>query len=149
MLARGPMIYFDTSALIRAFRLGLAPCGVTRSHAVAEFYATLTGRGVTVETAAGREQLVLAPADAAQAIKATFANMNWRDLTPAEVTAEIKEAVAANVQGAAIHDWLHAGAASLSNATHLATLNEKHFQVLAPSLRLMPVVAALKNAPTA
>jgi len=54
------LIYFDTSALVRAFRMRLAPAGVTRSHSVAEFYSTLTGRGITVETPEGkREQWVL------------------------------------------------------------------------------------------
>lgn len=143
------MIYFDTSALVRAFRLGLAPEGITRSHAAAEFYSTFTGRGITVETAGRREQWVLSPTDAVAAVKRTFANITWFDLKPKQVLEEIAEAVAANVQGPAIHDWLHAGAASLSNATRLATLNEKHFRELAPALTLIPVADALKDAPKA
>ena len=143
------MIYFDTSALVRAFRLGLAPAGITRSHSVAEFYSTLTGRGITVERAGRREQMVLAPKDAATAVKRTFANLDWFDLKPREVLEEIQEAVSVNVQGAKIHDWLHIGAAALSLATDLATLNEKHFRELAPNVRIMPVADALKNAPLA
>lgn len=71
------------------------------------------------------------------------------NLNPIQVLAEIPEAVAANVQGPAIHDWLHAGAASLSIASRLATLNEKHFRELSPSLRLIPIMEALKDAPRA
>jgi len=36
------MTYLDTSALVRAWRLRLSPEDLTRSHSVAEFYATLT-----------------------------------------------------------------------------------------------------------
>jgi hypothetical protein len=143
------VIYFDTSALIRAFRLGLAPKGISRSHAVAEFYSTLTGRGITVEREGHREQMVLAPKDAASAIKRTFKNVEWFDLKPGQVLEEIPEAVAANVQGPNIHDWLHAGAASLSHATHIATLNEKHFRELSTGIKIMPIAEALKNAPRA
>ncbi len=71
------------------------------------------------------------------------------NLNPKQVLAEIPKAVPANVQGPAIHDWLHAGAARLSIASHLTTLNEKHFRELSPSLRLIPVMEALKDAPHA
>jgi hypothetical protein len=40
------VIYFDSSAIIRAWRLGKVPEGITRAHSVAEFYCVLTGPGL-------------------------------------------------------------------------------------------------------
>jgi len=88
------LIYFDTSALVRAFRLGLAPEGLTRSHSVAEFYSTLSGRGITVEREGRREQMVLSPKDAATAVKRTFANVVWFDLKPSEVLKKSRKRLA-------------------------------------------------------
>jgi predicted nucleic acid-binding protein len=138
--------YWDTSGLIRAARLRKAPRGYTRSHSLAEFYAVMTGRGLTVETPEGKAQWVFSPADAVAAATATFANLEWSELQPGEVKSALSAAVVANVHGANIHDWLQARAAAAC-AADVVTLNARHFEPILGGLRLANVAEALAEAP--
>jgi len=131
------VIYWDTSALIRAWRLQKTPEGLTRSHAVAEFYCVLTGPGLKVSQAGQTLNLVLSPADAAVAAKRTFAKMTFREVTGAEALAALPKAVAKNVAGRGIHDWMHASATTLGQCLQVATLNTRHFA----AMTTLPIVA--------
>jgi hypothetical protein len=75
--------YWDTSALLRAWKDGWAPVdGFTRPHTVAEWMAIQTGRGLVYRTAKG--ELIkrnLSPGDAAKEAQRLFAGVAFRDLT--------------------------------------------------------------------
>ncbi len=121
------MIYFDTSALIRAWRLGKAPEGVTRAHSVAEFYCVLTGPGLKTVERGRTVAAVLRPKDAVEAARRTFANLTFREVSGAEALEAAKRAADANEAGKNIHDWMHCAAAVLSHCGQIATLNAKDF----------------------
>lgn len=123
------MIYLDTSALIRAWRLQLAPAQLTRAHSVAEFYATLT-RGLTVMVQGVKTRVQFSPKVAADGARATFAKMKFQDLTGKQALAELDSAAKANIHAANIHDWMHAAAASAAGCREIVTTNEKHFKVV-------------------
>ena len=123
------MIYLDTSALIRAWRLQLAPAQLTRAHSVAEFYATLT-RGLTVMVQGVKTREQFSPKVAADGARATFAKMKFQDLTGKQALAELDSAAKANIHAANIHDWMHAAAASAAGCREIVTTNEKHFKVV-------------------
>lgn len=122
--------YFDTSALIRAWRLGLQPKGITRAHALAEFYCVLTGPGLAVVREGKTFKLALSPADALAAAQETFQNLDYHRQTGTDTLAALEWAVKENVQGRAIHDYLHCDAAEAANATVIVTLNVREFSRL-------------------
>ncbi len=121
------MIYLDTSALIRAWRLKLAPAQITRAHSVAEFYATLT-RGLTVTVQGVKTRVQFTPPVAAEGARATFAAMKFQDLNGKQALAELDFAAKGNVHSANIHDWMHAAAAATAGCREIVTTNEKHFK---------------------
>jgi predicted nucleic acid-binding protein len=123
------MIYLDTSAMIRAWRLKLAPAHLTRSHSVAEFYATLT-RGLTVTVQGVKTRVQFSPAEAAQGATETFANMKFQDFNGSKALAELGGAAKANVLSANIHDWMHAAVAATAGCREIVTSNEKHFRLM-------------------
>ena len=122
--------YLDTSALILAWRLGLAPKGITRTHSLAEFYCVLTGPGIVVMREGREVKARLAPAVAAQAAARTFAHMIYQDLKPKEALDNLSLAAEENVQGRNIHDWMHAAAAKKAGCNQIVTTNEKHFKLV-------------------
>lgn len=123
------MTYLDTSALVRAWRLKLAPENVTRPHAVAEFYASLT-RGLTVPLAGVPTRIQFSPETAAQAARETFAKMKFQELDGRTTLEETGKAAQKNIHGPNIHDWLHAVAADKSGCKEIVTTNEKHFKLV-------------------
>lgn len=123
------MNYLDTSALIRAWRLNAVPAGITRSHAVTEFYRTLTG-GITVPIKGVMTRVQFAPAEAATGAQATFAAVTFRDLTGAQSLEETAAAAKANIQGANIHDWMHAAVARREGCKRIVTTNAQHFRTV-------------------
>lgn len=129
------MTYLDTSALVRAWRLQLAPAEITRAHSLAEFYATLT-RGLTVTVAGIKTRVTFTPTAAAQGAGETFARMKFRDLNGPQALAELAAAAQANVHAANIHDWMHAAVAEAAGCPAIVTTNPKHFK-LVTKLRLV------------
>jgi len=122
--------YLDTSALIRAWRLKVAPKGyVTRSHSLAEFYSTLTG-GLTARIAGVETRIKFTPRDAAQGARETFSGMDFKDLTPVQTLAQLDIAAKKNIQSANIHDLMHAAVATQSGCSEIVTTNEKHFKLV-------------------
>lgn len=128
--------YLDTSALIRAWRLAAVPAGVTRSHSVTEFYRTLTG-GITVPIKGTPTRIQFSPKEAAEGAQATFAAVTFADLDGKETLAQTRAAAAANIQGANVHDWMHAAVAKREGCKAIVTTNEKHFKAVSR----LPLVA--------
>lgn len=120
--------YFDTAAMVAAWRKRETPQGQTRTHTLAEFYRALTMSGFPIY----REgELVLAsipPKAAAEAARRTFARMAFHDITAPETLDALDGAAAENEQGANIFDYLHAETARLAGCTAIVTLNAKHFR---------------------
>lgn len=119
--------YFDTSALIRAWRLSIVPEGITRAHSIAEFYCVLTGPGLATMVDGRTVKAPVPPKDAAAAIRETFAKMRYRDVKASEAIDALAGSVRANIQGRSIHDWMHCQAAELAKCDTLVTLNLKDF----------------------
>lgn len=91
--------YLDTSALIRAWRVGVVPEGITRAHSVAEFYCVLTGPGLLTVIEGQTVKVPVPPADARQAAWETFAKMKFHDASGREALATLALAVKAGMSG--------------------------------------------------
>jgi hypothetical protein len=120
-------IYWDSSALINALasrsvydRLS-SDAHFTRSHGLVEAFSHLTGRGLPLKN--GSRQRVI-PADAHKMLAALAKHFAFRDLSWAETLAVIQLAQERGVQGARIHDLLHARAAALSKAKKILTRDD-------------------------
>jgi predicted nucleic acid-binding protein len=123
------MTYLDTSAMIRAWRLKLAPAQLTRAHSVAEFYGTLT-RGLTVTIQGVKTRVQFPPKVVAEGAAATFAAMKFKDLTGQQALEQLGFAAKDNVQSANLHDWMHAAVAAQAGCREIVTTNEKHFKAV-------------------
>ena len=127
------MKYYDTSALLRAWKEGWAPVGgMTRPHAVAEWISIQTGRGLVYRTPQG--ELVkrnLSPADAAKEAKRLFAQLVFRELS-GQQTLEAAEAAASKpgIRGGNFHDFLHARTAEVFGAACIVTLNTRDYAMM-------------------
>ena len=130
-------IYWDSSAVFNALasktvfdRLG-SDEHVTRSHGYAEVFSHLSGRGLPMKD--GTRQRVT-PRDAAKMILSLARKLSVRDLMSEETLATIELAAKRGVQGARIHDLLHARSARLSNAEVILT-RDTSFSSLGEGLR--------------
>ena len=129
--------YWDTSAVINAAisaevmdRLDTGE-HVTRLHTFAEFFSTMTGRGVEVADQAGTAVRVLfAPNDCAQWLRAFSDKVGLEELSRDELLDAIDEAQARNVQGAKVYDYWHALVCRKAKADELLTRNTWHFEEL-------------------
>ena len=139
--------YLDTSALIRAWQIGVKPEGVTRAHAASEFYCVLTGPGLAALKQGRTVKLTLSPVDAAQAAKETFEKMTFRNLTASETLESLDGAAKENVQGRGIHDWMHCAAAARSDCHEIVTLNREEFSRMT-KLKLLTPAEYLKDFPS-
>jgi hypothetical protein len=125
--------YYDTSALLRAWKEGWAPVDcMTRPHAAAEWISIQTGRGLVYRTPQG--ELVkrnLSPADAAKEAKRLFAQLVFRELSGPQ-TLEAAEAAASKqgIRGGNFHDFLHARTAELFGAENIVTLNLRDYAMM-------------------
>ena len=122
--------YLDTSAMIRACRMDVAPRGVTRTHTLAEFYSTLTGVGVLTVIGGREVKERLSPKAAAKEIRRTFAHVKFYDMGPDLVMEALERAAKKNVHGRNIHDWLHCLAAEKSKCDVIVTLNFSDFSLM-------------------
>ena len=127
------MKYYDTSALLRAWKEGWVPeVGLTRSHSVAEWISIQTGRGLVYRTPKG--QMVkrnLSPADAAEEARRLFARLTFRDLSgPQTLDAVALAATKEGVRGGNFHDFLHARTAETFGAESIVTLNLRDFRMM-------------------
>lgn len=127
------MKYYDTSALLRAWKEGWAPVeGMTRSHSAAEWIAIQTGRGLVYRIPNG--QLVkrnLSPADAAGEARRLFARLTFCDLSgPQTLEAAGIAATKEGVRGGNFHDFLHARTAETFGAACIVTLNTRDYRMM-------------------
>jgi predicted nucleic acid-binding protein len=119
--------YWDSSAVIQACnspalraRL-LQERGLTRTHTLAEVFSTLTGGNLDFRVDAD---------EAARMAANLAADLDFQDLTAAEVLTALKESRKKGVRGGRIHDYLHAVAAQKAGAKKLLTLDKNDFNGL-------------------
>lgn len=135
--------YWDTSGLINAAVSGTVLQRLatgdhaTRTHALAEFFGILTGRGIRWERDGQAYELKLTGEQAAQWLASNLTTVQFVDLTAREVLDALNQAQARNVAGARVHDYLHAVAAQKAEADELLTRNQSDFGGLTGSI---PVV---------
>jgi predicted nucleic acid-binding protein len=125
------MKYYDTSALLRAWKEGWMPMeGMTRSHTIAEWISIQTGRGLVYRDPDG--QLVkrnLSPTDAAREAQRVFARLVFRDLSgPQTLEAAVLASAREAIRGSNFHDFLHARTAEAFGAASIVTLNMADFR---------------------
>ena len=122
------MIYWDTSAIIVYLAAGkfLEIKGVTRPHALAEFYARSTGKGFKV----GERTVRLKPELAADRIQKLAAQLTFVNLDEQETADALKQAAEREIRGGHTHDFLHVAAAVKAGATEIWTCNESDFEGL-------------------
>lgn len=140
------MKYYDTSALLRAWKEGWAPrFGLTRSHTIAEWISIQTGRGLVYRTPDGRTiKRNLSPVDASLEAKRVFAALTFCDLT-GEQTLESARLAAAKggIRGGNFHDFLHARVAETSGAESIVTLNLRDYSLMTDLPLELPVNSSL------
>jgi predicted nucleic acid-binding protein len=125
--------YWDTSALLRAWKEGWAPLeGLTRSHTVAEWMSIQTGRGLVYRNPQGEfVKRNLSPADAASEAQRLFARLTFRDLSGAQtLEAALLAATKGGIRGGNFHDFLHARTAEVFGAERIVTLNVRDYRLM-------------------
>jgi hypothetical protein len=116
--------YWDSSAVLNALAARSVADRLddgehfTRSHAFVEVFSHLSGKGLPLR--GGGRQRVTAE-DAARMVASLAARMVVRDLSLAETVLALKDAQRFGVQGARIHDFIHARAARLCGADRILT----------------------------
>jgi len=115
--------YWDSSALVAAvettaLQLRLrAERGVTRPHALAEVFSTITGNPKN-----------RADSDiAAEIVQQLAGSLDFVDLTADEMLVALKTARKLGVRGGRVHDLFHAVAAKKSGAKKIVTLDKNDF----------------------
>ena len=127
--------YWDSSALVEAtenaeLRIRLHDQnGITRTHALAEVFACLTGNP---ERRMDHESAV-------EAVKNLAADLDFTDLSSAEVIAALSQARKKGVRGGHVHDLLHAVAADKAGAQELLTLDGNDFRGLPEKARIIEI----------
>ena len=133
--------YWDTSAAINALvspevfaRLNAGE-HVTRLHLLAEFFSTMTGRGISIMDEAGHtEHLTLSQSDCAAWLRSFARKVQFDELTKDEALASLDKAKGLGVQGPRIYDYWHALVARKSHADELLTRNTADFAGLGGNL---------------
>jgi len=119
--------YWDSSAVIEACNSPVLrdrlhrDRGWTRTHTLAEVFSTLTG---------GRLALRLEADEAARTVAGLAADLDFHDLSAADVLKALKEARRKGVRGGRVHDYLHAVAAQKAGARRFLTLDRNDFNDL-------------------
>jgi hypothetical protein len=129
--------YWDTSAAINALvstevwsRLNTGE-HFARQHLFFEFFATMTGRGISVKDQSGNPaRLVLTPQDAAIWLRGFRTKVKLIDLDDTETLDALDKAQVRNVQGGRVYDYGHALAAEKAQADALLTRNTDDFSGL-------------------
>ena len=125
--------YWDSSALVAALhndqvmdRL-VEEGGVTRPHAFAEVFSTLTG---------GRLGVRFATDQVAMMIRELRSHLKESNLSADQCLSAFDEAKNKGVRGGQIYDFLHATAAVISGCNKIYTLNLSDFRELYPELTI-------------
>ncbi|MGA2541440.1 MAG: hypothetical protein ABSG78_07730 [Verrucomicrobiota bacterium] len=130
--------YWDTSAAINAalspevFRRLDKGEHVARLHLLAEFFATMTGRGVEITDEAGNtDRMVFTQNECAAWLREFADRLEFVELTKEESLNSLDKAQRLGVQGARVYDYWHALVSSKAKSNELITRNTRHFQGLA------------------
>jgi hypothetical protein len=133
--------YWDTSAAINAaispevFRRLESGEHVARLHLLAEFFATMTGRGVEITNEAGNtDRMVFTQNECAAWLRKFAGRLEFEELTKDEALNGLEKAQRLGVQGARVYDYWHALVAEKTKADELITRNTRHFQDLAKNV---------------
>jgi predicted nucleic acid-binding protein len=127
--------YWDSSALIetvfdQALRHRLREeGGLTRTHALAETFAQLTGNPT----------IRMEHNSAVAAIENLIADLHFVDLTPADCIEVFKKARARGVRGGHVHDLLHAAAADKAGVQELLTIDVNDFRGLPDKAKVVGI----------
>ena len=131
----------DTSAAINAalspevFQRLEAGEHVARLHLLAEFFATMTGRGVEITDEAGHaDRMVFTQNECAAWLRNFASKLKFAELTQEEALKALENAQSRGVQGARVYDYWHALVSEKTKADELITRNTRHFQDLAPNV---------------
>lgn len=133
--------YWDTSAAINAaispevFRRLDRGKHVARLHLLAEFFATMTGRGVEITDDAGdTDRMVFTQNECAAWLREFAAKLEFEELTKEEALNGLDKAQRLGVQGARVYDYWHALVSEKAKSTELITRNTRDFQGLAENV---------------
>jgi site-specific recombinase XerD len=133
--------YWDTSAAINAaissevFRRLQTGEHVARLHLLAEFFATMTGRGVEITDEAGNtERMVFTQKECASWLRNFASKVKFEELSQEESLKALEKAQSLGVQGARVYDYWHALVAEKTKSDELITRNTRHFQDLAKNV---------------
>jgi predicted nucleic acid-binding protein len=134
--------YWDTSAAINAavspqvLRRLRTGDHTARLHLLAEFFATMTGRGVQITDEAGKTKRVrFSQMECADWLKAFARKVQFEELTKDEALEALEKTQSVGVQGGRIYDYWHALVAEKVNADELITRNTRDFQDLAKNVQ--------------
>jgi len=125
--------YWDSSALVEAaqnpaVRRALRKAGgITRPHALAEIFSTLT---------AGRLGYRCEAEDATRIAQDLAADLEFVELDANETLQALSACREHGVRGGLVHDFLHAQAAAKARAPRIFTLNESDFRHLRLTLEI-------------
>jgi hypothetical protein len=133
--------YWDTSAAINAAispevfaRLNTGR-HVARRHLLAEFFATMTGRGVEVTDQDGNAyRMTFTQNECAEWLREFAEKLDFEELTRNEALSGLDKAQSLSIQGARVYDYWHALVAKKSKSDELITRNTRHFQGLADNV---------------
>ncbi len=133
--------YWDTSAAINAaispevFHRLKTGEHVARLHLLAEFFATMTGRGVEITDDEGNtERMVFSQSECAAWLRTFSGKIKFEELTKEEALKALDNAQGLGVQGARVYDYWHALVAEKTKSDELITRNTRHFQDLAKNV---------------
>ncbi len=130
--------YWDTSAAINAalspevFRRLDSGEHVARLHLLAEFFATMTGRGVEITDEGGNiDRMVFTQNECAAWLRKFADRLEFEELTEEEALNGLDKAQRLGVQGARVYDYWHALVSDKAKSSELITRNTRHFEGLA------------------
>jgi hypothetical protein len=134
--------YWDTSAVINAAvstrvmdRLDSGE-HVTRLHTLAEFFSTMTGRGVLVRDDQGNvARVVFDPNDCASWLRKFAGKVQFDDLDKAELLNALDKAQSRSVQGTNVYDYWHVLVSAKAKADEILTRNTSHFEPLNQAIK--------------
>jgi predicted nucleic acid-binding protein len=134
--------YWDTSAIINAFftpdvfkRLDKGE-HFTRLHSFAEFFCTMTGRGIpTLDQDGNAARMKLSGNDCAMWLRTFATKVHIIEPDKNDVLEALDKAQRKNIQGGKVYDYLHALASTKAKADELLTRNTDDFKGLAENAK--------------
>ncbi len=133
--------YWDTSAAINAaispevFRRLNNGEHIARLHLLAEFFATMTGRGVEITDKAGNTaRMVFSQNECASWLRSFAGKLECEELTKEEALNGLDKAQGLGVQGARVYDYWNVLVSEKANSDELITRNTRHFRGLAKNV---------------